>query len=166
MAESIEVTDYVSVAERTRVLGLPTPEGLAILPRHFATAETPEELQNESSAATVRQLWEVNGIEAVRLDPGEPFPEISEHFLDWVGPVIFIGGSLLSNEALVSVTLGVVSNYVYEMFSRLPGTRKVRLSVVVEEDAEGSCKKIDYKGDAAGIAEIVPAVEAVLKADD
>jgi hypothetical protein len=166
--DAVSVADYPPVAVRASDLGMPAPTTIALLPRNFDSAQLPAELLDEATAATVHQLWRQAGLAEDRLDSEEePFPSIAEHTVDWIAPIIFLGGAYAAaNPAMMNIALGVVANYVYELFGRLPGRHRVRLDVVVETDGDRRTKRVTYEGDAAGIEQLLPAVERALRNGD
>lgn len=154
---NIQQEDFVNVVQRARVLGCRVPTGLALLPRNFDSATSKDQLLHESEAPTVRILWRRARLEETPIEPeGERFPQISEKsFEEWVGPTIFASAALLSqNPAVVSVALGVISNYLTDWFK---GTamdrRKVRLDVVVET-GKSQYSKLHYEGPVEGLQDL------------
>jgi hypothetical protein len=164
MNEAITVSSYIDVARRAEELNLLIPKTLAVLPRNFKTAETAAELKDESSAVAVQQLWREAGLPVERFDsPDDPLPAVAEHSVNWIGPTIFIGAGLVSeNSALIDIALGVIADYVHELFGRLPGKRRVKLEVVMEREGEAVSKRITYDGDADGLEALLPAVKEAL----
>jgi hypothetical protein len=163
---SITYGEYPPVAERADALGVRRPTGLTMLPRNFATASPGDDLLAEAADSAVRTLWRQANVAEDRLDsPETPFPRVSEHHADWIGPTIFVGSALLSeSSALVTVALGVITNYVTDLFKGVPGRHTARLSVVVERST-GDCVSVTYNGPATEIGEIMDAV-ADLTRDD
>ena len=92
------VEDAPLVAERAAALGCAVPEGLALLPLNFATAQTPAEFLYDSAAATVRTLFRTNQIPLQDiLPPGTERRHLSYKNADWVGPSLFIGYAMISD---------------------------------------------------------------------
>jgi hypothetical protein len=90
---------------------------------------------HDATGLSVRAAWRAEGIEETRLEPqGEFWPAGQQDAGEWVGPVIFVGGSLLSqNPTLVSVALGVVANNATEILRGRPlGRQTASLTVAVE----------------------------------
>jgi hypothetical protein len=74
------------------------PEGFTILPANFATAANPEEFLYDSTAATVRTLFHTNKIALEDLlPPGIPRRQVSNKSAEWLGPPLFVGYALLSD---------------------------------------------------------------------
>jgi hypothetical protein len=92
---AITFGDFPSVAERCDTLGVRRPKGLAMLPRNFVTANADDELLAEATDSAIRTLWRQAEVEEDRLDSSAaPFPRLSEHHADWIGPTIFVSSAL------------------------------------------------------------------------
>lgn len=152
----IQVTEYINVQKRALELNCNVPTGLAILPRNFETAETKEELFHEDSTVTIRSLWRQAQVTETRLEgEGHRFPSIQEKSFDWIGPTIFIGASMLTqNETLASIALNVLSNYITDFFKGHVGDHTVSVNIVLEnvkklgDTEETTYKQISLKGNA------------------
>lgn len=148
--------EFVDVAEKAKSLGCNVPIGLALLPRNFEHAESKEELLHESTVSTVRVLFRQNNISETPLElEGDRFPQLSEKaFAGWIGPIIFVSYALLGQDPnILSLVLGVISNYLTDFFKGMPGVGKVRLDVVIETKAK-SYRRIHYEGPLSGLEEL------------
>lgn len=154
------ITEYVRVADRASELGCPIPTGIAILPENFTTAATRQDLLFGSEAATIRKLLKNNDLPLNDLLAApERVASIHNKHFDWA-PLLFISAALLTNNAhAVSVALGVIANYATDFFKGLPGN-KVKLNLVIEK-RDGSCKKLTYEGNAAGLASLPEIIRRV-----
>ena len=115
---SIAVTDYLDIQMRLSEFGLPNATGLTLLPTNLASAPNAEDLLQASEAATVRSLFRSAGLGFTELpDRTHGIRYIQNNAADWVGPTIFVAGSLWSQNPLaISVALSVVSNYLTDLF--------------------------------------------------
>lgn len=165
---SIRIDDFIDVEAQSRALGCQLPTGLALLPRNFAVALSRDELLHESEMPTVRVLWRRAGIDETPIEPvGQRFPQVSEKsFTEWIGPIIFVSGALLSaNPALLAIALGVISNYLTDWFRGVPiAGRIVRLDVVAPT-ANRKFKKIHYEGSVEGLKELPAIVHEVVSGE-
>jgi hypothetical protein len=76
---------------------------------------------------------------------------------DWAA-FIFVSAALLANDpSAVTVALGIISNYLTDIFKGTPD-KKIKLDVAVERRGDHICKKLTYEGDAAGLAQIADTV--------
>jgi hypothetical protein len=81
--------------------------------------------------------------------------------LDWYGPVIFVGASLLLQDPnIVSVAMSLIASYVYDFFGgSKDGT--VHLSVVVEETKTKKRREIRYKGPVDGLKGVAAVAKSI-----
>lgn len=148
---SVEVHDYVSVAEKLKKFNASTPSGLAILPHNLATATSKEDLRQHVDSDTVRTLFLANDIAHVEIfnEDDQP-PYLQQYGYEWFGPTLFIPASLIiQNPNILSITLGLITNYLYDLFN---GAKNGKASLnVIFQKADGSCKEIRYSGPPEGI---------------
>lgn len=159
---AIEVSDYISVAEKLNDFGLKAPQGLSILPRNLATAESVDDLRQHVESDTVRTLLSQHKIEYVEIfDEHTQPPYLEQYGSEWFGPSLLISASLLSeNPHVLAVTLGVITNYLYDWF-RGSKEGKVTFDVVLQEP-DGSCKRVHYSGPADGLAAVDKVIEELM----
>lgn len=155
----VEVHDYISVSEKLKSFGVSIQSGLAILPGNLATATSIEELRQNVESDTVRTLLSANKIPYVEIfsDEAQP-PYFQQYGSEWFGPTLFLSASLLSqNPHILSVSLGFITNYLYDLFK---GSKEGNASLdVIFQQADGSCKKIHYSGPADGLSEVAEIVK-------
>ncbi len=155
---SIQKFDFVNVEEKAETLGCNIPIGLALLPRNFEDAEFKDGLIHEDSVPTVRILFRQNGITETPIEyDGEKYPQISEKgFEGWIGPTIFVSFALLNqNPHILSVALGVISNYLTDIFRGIPHHQnKASLNIVVETTKKKTYKRIHYEGPISGMEQL------------
>ena len=149
---SITVGDYLDVQMKLSELGLPNAIGLALLPTNLASARSAGDLLQASEAATVRSLFRSAGLGCTELpDRAHGIRYIQNNAADWVGPTVFVAGSLWSQNPLaISVALNVVSNYLTDLFKGLKHPT-AKLDFIVEKTKEGTYKHLAYEGDIEGI---------------
>jgi hypothetical protein len=159
----MQIEDYPDVKRRVGELDCAMPSSLALLPRNFADAKSKDSLVHEETASTIRLLWKQAEIVETPIEkPGEKVPEIIEKSFDWIGPTIFVASSLLSqNPMMIDVAVGVISDYLCEMFKGFPSwQRKATLNVVVQRKS-GSYKKVHYEGPIEGLKEVPKIVRSL-----
>lgn len=160
---SVQLHDYISVADKADELGCNIPTGLALLPRNFRDAKTKKDLIHESSTSTVRVLLRQANIPETRLENEEErFPEAVEEAFEWIGPIIFVGYSILTqNPHVLAIALGVISNYLSDWFKGIPrDRRRVRFDIVLETKQK-TCKRIHYDGDIEGLKQLPEIIREV-----
>lgn len=158
---STEVRDYISVSEKLKSFGVSVPSGLAILPGNLATVESIGDLRQHAESDTVRTLLKANEIAYAEIfDEDNQPPYLQQYSFEWFGPTLLISANLLLQDPnLLSVTLGVISNYLFDLFKGAPDGR-ASLDVILEQ-ADGSCKQIHYRGPSDGLGEIAEIVKGL-----
>lgn len=156
-----EIHDYVSVSEKLKSLGVSIQSGLAILPSNLATATSIDDLRQQVESDTVRTLLRENKIHYVDIfeEDNQP-PYLQQYGYEWFGPTLFVSAGLLSqNPNILSVTLGLITNYLYDLFK---GSKDGKASLdVIFQQADGSCKQIHYRGPAGGLSEVSEIVKSL-----
>jgi hypothetical protein len=157
---STVIAPFIDVKARADELGCAAPGGLTLLPRNFETATRRDELVHDASGLSVRAVWRAEGVQETRLEPeGETWAAAQKDSAEWIGPIVFVGSTLLSqNPDALNVGLGVVANYVTDLLRGLPRDRQTaQLSVVVEIEA-GITRRVDYEGPVEGIADLADVI--------
>lgn len=156
-----EVLDHVSVATKLTGYGLRAPIGLAILPANLAAAKTMNEFRQHVESDTVRTLLNANNIPYDEIFDDEDQPAyLQQYGFEWFGPTLFIAAGVLSQESnVLSITLGIITNYLYDLFKGSTDA-KANLNVIFQQ-ADGTCKEIRYSGPHQGLSEIAAIVSSL-----
>jgi hypothetical protein len=160
---TIDITNYSSVSEKFEFFGLKPDNGLIILPSNFDTAENLNKLRQQTESETVKTLFRQNNLPYTEIFDETNSPAyIQNYSFEWFGPTIFISASLISqNPDLVSVALGLITNYLQEIF-KTPNNNSLPESTSLEiiyEEPDGSCKKIAYRGPPEGLKDVAQAIK-------
>jgi hypothetical protein len=155
---TVNVADYIRVADRAADLGCDMPTGFAIMPENFETAATRRELVVRGEGSTLRKLLRDGQLPIQDFLPsGERPGFIHNKSHDWAA-FIFISAALLSTDpSAVTVALGIISNYLADMFKGTPD-KKIKLDIAVERKGDRVSKKLTYEGDAVGLASIADTI--------
>jgi hypothetical protein len=147
------ISDYLDVGERIRLLGGQMPVNLALLPANFETAASLTDFRQVSEAATVKTLFRQSGIQLDDIGrAGQRIPYVQNNAFEWVAPTLFVSAALLSdNQSSISIALGVIANYATDFFKGMSGKNQVTLDVIVERTKSKTYKRISYKGDPEGL---------------
>ncbi|MGJ5719918.1 hypothetical protein ACSBQN_04635 [Morganella sp. B601] len=156
---SVEVRDYVSISDKLNSFGISVPNGLSILPNNLATAKSIGDLRQHVESDTVRTLLKAKKIPYVEIfDEDSQPPYLQQYGFEWFGPTLFIStGLLLQEPNVLSITLGIITNYLYDLFKG-GKNGKVLLDIIVQQ-ADGSCKEVHYSGSPNGLSEIAEIVK-------
>src|SRR5438552_18899674 len=115
---NIDVRDYIDVRKRSSVLNCNQPTGFAILPKNFDSAFSKNELVYSQSTSAIRISLHQAGVSETRIEKeGDIFPEAQVKSGEWIGPVIFVGFAVMTqNPNLIAIALGVIANYLTDFF--------------------------------------------------
>lgn len=162
----IDVLDYISVSEKATALGFQPLIGLTLLPQNFDCANKPSDFLYASEAATLKKLFRMNSIECNDLSAGQPDSRIIvQKSIDWVAPLMFLSISMVSeNSNAVSLALSVIGNYLTDFFKGVSGTRKVKLSFVIDKSVDRNYKRVDFEGSIKDLKEIETTILAIARA--
>jgi len=153
---SVSVVDSPDVRVRAQDLGLPSPEGLAFLPRHWETAKSSQELQHEPDTSTLRKLFHEAGLTIKQLQPADRLlPTPAQKSVDWLPPIIFVGGMLATqNPYAIQLALNVLGTYLADLLRTRRPIPQVQLTFVLETTRTRSYKKLTYEGPVSGIKDL------------
>lgn len=160
----INVEKYMNVEERALELGCNIPNELCILPRNFDTAKSKNELVYESSASDIRILFRNAGIIETRLEKqGDRYSYKQDKQFDWIGPTIFISAQILTqNPHIISITEGIISNYLTNLFRGSFYSKEIELNYIIEKTKDKEIKRFSYKGNMSGLVEMPKFIQKVL----
>lgn len=160
---STTVDEYPSVTELATFLGCIPPTGMAILPVNFDSAKAQEELLHRSEAATVRSLFRQNELSLDDIFPTSAQPGyIQNNGYEWIGPTIFISHLLFGNQPVVAtIAINILSNYLTDFFKGVPGSKRVKLAIVLETTEDGTCKRISFDGPPEALQDIQEIIQEI-----
>ncbi|KGC04149.1 hypothetical protein DM43_5179 [Burkholderia cepacia] len=107
----------------------------------------------------MRTLLKANNIAYAEIfDEDDQPPYLQQYSFEWFGPTLFVSAGLLSQDPnVLSVALGVITNYLYDLFK---GTNEGKASLdVVVQHADGSCKSVRYSGPPDGLSKVAEIVK-------
>jgi len=158
-----KVIEFIDIEARCQALGCNVPTGFAILPRNFESAASKSDLIHEDTTPTVRALFAEKGIVETRIEQdGEKLPYFEENSYEWIGPIIFVGATVFSqNPNLITVGLGVVSNYLTDYFKGRIGEKNAKISLVIPQPNSKKYTRINYDGPVDGIKDLEKLIKEV-----
>ena len=165
------ISDYIHVFEKLDELGCSYSEGIAILPLNFETATPTTTIKQSIGTLAIGKLFKMNDVPCSEIRRENENPSyMGDRSAEWVLPTLFFSASLLSeNPAIVSLSLGVLANFLTDTLKDKETGRKqtCKLDIVTEKEIEKNksktYKKISYKGPIDGISKLADIVKEVLK---
>ena len=77
-------------------------------------------------------------------------------------PAIFFSlSAVLENSALISVSLNILSNYIYDELKGKIGIKNVHAELYIETKEKGKLTKISYKGDVEGLKSLEKVIKGI-----
>ncbi len=157
-----EISDYVQVPKRLDELSCSYSGGVAMLPVNFETATSTENLSHYSETPTIKKLFRGSNIPYTEIRKENEKPSyIQNNAFKWIGPMLFFSTALmLDNPQIISVSLGVIANYLTGFFKGFSGEKTAKLDIVVENKSK-TYTKISYEGHIDGISSLAEVVRRV-----
>ena len=162
------ISDYIHVFEKLDELGCSYSEGIAILPINFETATPTTTIEQLRGPFAIGKLFKMNDVPCSEIRRENETPSyMGYRSAEWVLPTLFFSAALLSeNPAIVSVSLGVIANFLTDTLKDKETGRKqtCKLDIVTEMEKNKSkiYKKISYEGPIDGMSKLDEIVKEIL----
>ena len=139
------------IEDSLEMLDLTLPEEITFFPENLLTVEKKDDFIFTDNIIELNKHFKLNQLELSILG-GDTELYRSRKNTDIYLPAIFFSLSAIAeNSSVISVTLNVLSNYVYDTLKGTIGKKKVNIEFHIETKEKGKVKKIDYKGDVEGL---------------
>lgn len=149
------------IEDSLKKLDLPLPEKLSFFPENFLTAEKKDEFIFTDNLIELNKHFKLNQLELSILG-GDTELYRSRKNADIYLPAIFISLSVIAeNPTVISVSINVLSNYVYDALKGTIGKKKAHVEFYIETKEKGKVKKLNYKGDAEGLKDLEKVIKAM-----
>ena len=158
------ISDYIHVFEKLDELGCSYSEGIAILPVNFETATPKTTIQQSMGTFAIEKLFRMNDVPCSEIRRENEKPSyMGYRSAEWVLPTLFFSTLLLSeNPAIVSISLGVIANFLTDKIKEPDRKSSVKLDTVIEKDKCKTFIKISYEGPIDGMSKLADIVKEVL----
>jgi len=155
ISDFVEISDCPTMKERGQVFHSSCPQGIFLLPDNFETAKPDEALRYPPDTPTLRKILLTAGVPLGEFSESPKPTYVVNRSAAWIAPVLFIPAMILiSNPAIVSIALNVVSNYITDALKGLSGPKHIKFEVVIERKGGRTYKRIKYNGDPEDIPEL------------
>lgn len=152
----------LEISNRLNELGLTLPENLTFFPENFDTANTKGEFVfTDSMLDLIKIFQQDNSISVPALGQDTELYRTRKS-ADIYLPAIFFGLSQITeNSTIVSVSLNVLSNYIYDLCKGTSGKKTAHVDLYVETKEKGKVKRLSYKGSVEGLKELDKVIKAM-----
>lgn len=158
----MEILPYINVYQKAEELGFNSNLNIAVLPRSFDTLTPESNICYEDAIRTVCKLFKQKNLPVSDLSVNK-HTYVHLNDAEWLGPIIFFSAATLSNNPdIISIALGILSNYLTDIFKNCIPSRTVSLDIVVEQKMNTEMKRISYKGPISGLGTISEIAARVL----
>jgi hypothetical protein len=155
-----KIEEY-TIADNLKRLDLKLPSQLSFLPENIESAEKRDELIFTESMIELNKYFKANDL-ALDIFGGDTELYRSRKNADIYLPALFFSFSVISeNPHLISVSLNILSNYIYDSLKGTIGKKTTHVEFHIESKEKGKVKKIDYKGDAEGLKDLEKVIKAM-----
>lgn len=159
MNHKIEDLDF---SEKLRELKLTLPDNLAFFPDNFETAQATSDFIFTDSMLDLNKIFQQENKVFVPVFGQDTELYRTRKSSDVYLPAIFFGLSQLTeNSTIVSVSLNVLSNYVYDLCKGSSGNNTAHVDLYVETKEKGKVKKLIYNGNVEGLKELDKIIKAM-----
>jgi hypothetical protein len=154
------VEEY-TIADNLKRLDLELPNQLSFLPENIDSAAKKDDFIFTDSMIEVNKYFKAHNLE-IDIFGGDSELYRSRNNADIYLPAIFISLSVITeNPHLISVSLNILSNYIYDSLKGAIGKKTAHVEFHIESKEKGKVKKIDYKGDAGGLKDLGKIIKAM-----
>lgn len=152
----------LDISKRLDELGLTLPDKLTFLPDNFDTANAKEDFVFTDTMLDLRKIFrQDNSISIPALGQDTELYRTRKS-ADIYLPAIFFGLSQITeNPTIVSVSLNVLSNYIYDLCKGTSSKKTAHVDLYLETKEKGKVKKLSYKGSLEGLKELDKIIKAL-----
>ena len=140
---------------------------IVLLPNNWKQEQKETGPLYASTTTSTLKILKSKGIPAIILDQDKHNISLQDNrSIDWIAPTFLISSMLLSqNPEAVTIALGVISNYVTDIFKGLKHDPNVRFEIVFSKPGSSKAHQIHYVGPVSGISELNKVIETVHKSN-
>ena len=152
----------LDISKRLDKLGLTLPGNLTFFPDNFDTAKAKEDFVFTDTMLDLSKIFlQDNSISIPALGLDTELYRARKS-ADIYLPAIFFGLSQITeNSTIVSVSLNVLSNYIYDLCKGTTSKKTAHVDLYLETEEKGKVKKLSYKGSVEGLKELDKVIKAM-----
>jgi hypothetical protein len=153
--------EEIDITHKLYELSLELPNGLTFLPENLETANSVDHFVFTASVVDVQKLFKQNGVDIPALNRDTELYRIRKNADIYLPAILFTYSLISQNPTIVSISLNVLSNYIYDVLKSSFGVKTANIELYVETKKKGRFKKITYKGGAEGFKELAEIIKAL-----
>jgi len=161
MADAEYKIEEIDLSTKLDELKLTLPNNLAFFPENIEDAEQSEYFVFTESILDLDKIFKRDNIDVSVLGTNAELYRYRKS-VDIYLPAIFFSLSIITqNPTIVSVSLNVLSNYVYDLCRGSTGKRTANVDLYIETKENGVVKKISYNGNPEGLKNLDKIIKAM-----
>lgn len=134
---------------------------ICIIPNGFNNDEIDSHFA--STLPTVMKILKNGNLQVGLVGGNEKALLLDQRSIEWFSPIFLIGSMFYSqNPEAVSIALSMIANYLTAIFSGKPKS-VANFTIYLHDDQKKLTKRVNYKGDVAGISELSKVIESTMK---
>ncbi|MCL2097898.1 MAG: hypothetical protein FWH23_03970 [Bacteroidales bacterium] len=153
--------EEINLLAKFEELELTLPTELAFFPENIESAKQKEEFVFTDSMLDLSKIFKIDNIDVSVLGVDTELYR-SRKSADIYLPAIFFSLSLITeNPSIISVSLSVLSNYIYDLCKGSLRKKTAKVDLYIETREKGKIKKISYNGNVEGIKDLDRIIKAM-----
>lgn len=153
--------DELNLNNKFEDLRLSFPSTICFFPENVEAAKAKEKFIFTESMVDLNKVFKQNNI-TLEVLGGDTELYRSRKNAEIYLPAVFFSFAMISeNPNIVSVSLNVLSSYVYDRLKGSFGKKTAHVELYIETNEKGKVKKISYKGEASGIKDLGKIIKAL-----
>ncbi|MBW7914045.1 MAG: hypothetical protein H3C54_10210 [Taibaiella sp.] len=152
----------LDISKRLDELGIALPGNLTFFPDNFDTANAKDEFVFTDTMLDLSKIFRKDNSILIPALGQDTELYRSRKSSDIYLPAIFFGLSQITeNPQIISISLNVLSNYVYDLCKGTSSKKTAHVDFYLETKERGKVKKLSYKGDVEGLEELGKVIKAM-----
>lgn len=136
---------------------------ITIVPKNLMNIEANYQFVYRESTKDIVKLFSSNSIDldSYSRNKSSKFYK-HEHSAEWIGPTLFLGATLLSeNSNVISVALSVIANFITDLFKGKAPDTTFKMEFIIETKKNKSFKKLFFEGKPTDIDKLIKLIKEI-----
>lgn len=154
--------EEIDISTKLTKLGLALPDSVAFFPENFENANVADDFIFTDSMLDLNKIFKHEKNISINALGNDTEKYRSRKNADVYLPAMFFALSVITeNPSIVTISLNVLSSYVYELLKGTLGQKTAHIDLYIETKEKGKVKKLSYKGSADGLKELEKVIKAM-----
>ena len=151
----------INLQAKLEELNLKIPSTLTFFPENIEEVKQKEDFVFTDSMLDLNKIFRQENLDITVLGTDTELYRTRKN-ADIYLPAIFFSLSLVTeNPSIVSISLNVLSNYIYDLCKGSFGKKTAKVEFYIETEKEGKIRRISYSGDSEGLKDLSKIIKAM-----